>query len=338
MESQVQKCDHSSSESYDIVWSIGCIVLCWLAIKFLRSLWRGIYSCTLADLFGATVNWKKLGKWAVITGSTDGIGKSYAKALAAKGFDIVLVSRNPEKLEDVAQEIEKKYSVKTKIISVDFTADSSIYNKVKGEIEGLEIGVLVNNVGMSYAYAEYLTKIPDAEKFIENVIRANITSCLMMSLLVLPQMEKQRKGVVLNISSLSAISPVPLLSIYSASKVFVNFFSKATAEEYRAKGIIVQSVLPGFVSTKMSKMRPSFTTCTPEAFVRWALKTVGVEDQTFGYPVHKLQGYLQEVMAEYLPEKVNLAINHRMMNDIRKRYYKKFGLVDTEKKDTLKEK
>jgi len=333
-----ENCTESNAGSFDMVRLVGGLVLCYLLFKFLRSLWRGLYSCVLAELFGATVNWKKLGKWAVITGSTDGIGKAYAKALAAKGFDIVLVSRNPEKLEDVAQEIEKKYSVKTKIVSIDFTADSSIYDKVAREINGLEIGVLVNNVGMSYLYAEYLTKIPDAEKFVENIIKANITSCLRMSLLVLSSMEKRRKGVILNVSSLSAISPVPLLSIYSASKVFVNFFSKATAEEYRAKGIIVQSVLPGFVSTKMSKMRPSMTTCTPEAFVRWALKTVGVEDQTFGYPMHKLQGYVQEIAAEYLPEKLNLSINHRMMNDIRRRYYKKFGLVDSEKKDNVKEK
>ena len=337
MDSKAQKCDLSHGSSFDLVWLIGCLVICWLLFKILRSLWRGLYSCILANLFGATVNWKKLGKWAVITGSTDGIGKAYAKALAAKGFDIVLVSRNPEKLEDVAQEIEKSYKVKTKVVAIDFTADSSIYDSVKREIEGLEVGVLVNNVGMSYLYAEYLTKIPDAEKFIENVLRANITSCLRMSLLVLPQMEQRRKGVVINVSSLSAISPVPLLSIYSASKVFVNFFSKATAEEYKAKGIIVQSVLPGFVSTKMSKMRPSFTTCTPEAFVKWALKTVGVETQTFGYPVHKLQGFVQEIMSEYLPESMNLAINHRMMNNIRIRYYKKFGLKDTER-DSLKEK
>ncbi|KFM63344.1 Estradiol 17-beta-dehydrogenase 12, partial [Stegodyphus mimosarum] len=142
---------------------------------------------------------------------------------------------------------------------------------------------------MSYAYAEYLTKVPHAEKFVENLIKANVVSCTRMSLLVLPQMEQRRKGVIINVSSLSALSPVPLLSVYSACKVYVNFFTRATQEEYSSKGIIVQSVLPGFVSTKMSKMRPSFTTCTPEAFVRWALKTVGVESQTYGYPVHKLQ-------------------------------------------------
>ncbi|GFS44771.1 very-long-chain 3-oxoacyl-CoA reductase [Nephila pilipes] len=331
--SSTEKCELSQGESKGIIYFIGFIFIFWLLFKLLRSVWRGLYSCFIADLIGGTVNWKKLGRWAVVTGSTDGIGKSYSKALAAKGFNIVLISRTQKKLEDVAQEIEKKYSVKTKTIAVDITDDSSIYDKIRTEIQDLDIGVLVNNVGMSYPYAEYLTKVPNAETFVENLIKANIVSCTRMTLLVLPVMEKAGKGVILNISSLSALSPMPLLSMYSASKVYVNFFSKATQEEYKKKGIIVQSVLPGFVSTNMSKMRPSFTTCTPDAFVKWALKTVGVETQTYGYPVHKLQGYAQEILTDYLPEHLNLAINHNMLNNIRKRYYKKYGLVDGEKKD-----
>ncbi|GFY40701.1 very-long-chain 3-oxoacyl-CoA reductase [Trichonephila inaurata madagascariensis] len=331
--SSAEKCDLPQGDSKGIVYFIGFIFICWVLFKLLRSICRGLYSCFLVDLIGGSVDWKKLGRWAVVTGSTDGIGKSYSKALAAKGFNIVLISRTQKKLEDVAQEIEKKYSVQTKTVAVDITDESSIYDKIRSEIQDLDIGVLVNNVGMSYPYAEYLTKVPNAETFVENLIKANIVSCTRMTLLVLPVMEKAGRGVILNISSLSALTPVPLLSMYSASKVYVNFFSKATQEEYKKKGIIVQSVLPGFVSTNMSKMRPSFTTCTPDAFVKWAMKTVGIETQTYGYPVHKLQGYAQEILAEYLPEHLNLAINHNMLNNIRKRYYKKYGLVDGEKKD-----
>lgn len=65
MESSNQKCDLSSNnDSINIVWLIGCTVIAWFLFKILRSIWRGLYSCFLADLFGATVNWKKLGKWA----------------------------------------------------------------------------------------------------------------------------------------------------------------------------------------------------------------------------------------------------------------------------------
>jgi len=330
--SSTEKCI-KDVDSTVVLWYFGFFFVCWILFKLFRSLWRGLYTCILADLFGATVNWKKLGKWAVVTGATDGIGKAYAKALAKKGFDIVLISRTPEKLEAVASELGKSYSVQTKTIAIDFTGEVTIYDNIRQKIEGLDIGVLVNNVGMSYKYAEYLTKVPDGEKFSDDIIKANITSCTRMTMLVLPVMEKVGKGVILNVSSLSALSPVPLLSIYSACKVYVNFLTRAIDDEYKGKGIIIQSVMPGFVSTNMSKMRPSFTTCTPDAFVKWALRSVGVEKQTYGYPVHKLQGYAQELLGLYVPESINLSINHRMMADIRRRYYKKFGLVDDERKN-----
>lgn len=323
-------CDVPSSCS-GVLWYFGLIIFCWILFKIFRSLWRGLYTCILADLFGLTVNWKKLGRWAVVTGATDGIGKAYAKALAKKGFNIVLISRTLEKLEAVAKEIEKTSSVKTKTIAVDFTGDITVYDTIRRNIENLDIGVLVNNVGMSYKYAEYLTKIPDAEKSSDDIIKANIISCTRMTLIVLPIMESVRKGVIINVSSLSAISPVPLLSMYAAAKAYVNFFSAGIEDEYKSKGIIIQSVLPGFVSTNMSKMRPSFSTCTPEAFVKWALKTVGVESRTYGYPIHKLQGYMQEMLCAYIPESLNLSINHNVTGQIRRKYYKKYGLVETDK-------
>ncbi|XP_042903652.1 very-long-chain 3-oxoacyl-CoA reductase-B [Parasteatoda tepidariorum] len=328
--STVEKCIQNT-DSAGILWYLGLLVFCWISFKLLRSLWRGLYTCILADLLGATVDWKKLGKWAIVTGSTDGIGKAYAKALAKKGFNIVLISRTFEKLETVAQEIEKSYSVKTKVVAVDFTKDVDIYDIIRREIEDLDIGVLVNNIGMSYKYAEYLTKIVDGVQFSDDCVKANITSCTRMTMLVLPVMEKLGKGVILNVSSLSALSPMPLLSLYSATKVYVKFLTEAVHDEYKSKGIIIQAVLPGFVSTNMSKMRPSFTTCTPEAFVKWAMKSVGVEMRTYGYPVHKLQGYIQEALIQYLPESLNLSIGHSMMQGIRKKYYKKFGLTDKEK-------
>lgn len=317
-----------------LFWYLGFMVSVYIIFRLLLSLWRGIYTCILADLLGFSVDWKTVGKWAVITGATDGIGNAYVNALAKKGLNIVLISRNPDKLEAVAKEIEKKYQVKTQVIAVDFTDERKIYDDIKEALKNVEVGVLVNNVGMSYRYAEYLTKIENVEKFSDDVIKMNIISCTRMTEIVLPQMEKRRKGVIINISSLSALFPVPLLSLYSACKAYVNFFTRGIQDEYKTKGIIIQSVLPGFVSTNMSKMRPSLTTCTPEAFVKWSLKTVGVEDKTYGYPAHKAYGYVQEMLSA-LPEQLILAIGHHMMNKIRVRYYKKFGLVDTEsrKKD-----
>ncbi|TRY54835.1 hypothetical protein DNTS_001800 [Danionella cerebrum] len=246
----------------------------------------------------------KLGKWAVVTGATDGIGKSYAEELARRGFSMMLISRSQEKLDDVARSLESTYNVETKTIAVDF-GEADIYPKIEKGLAGLEIGVLVNNVGISYSYPEFFLHIPDLENFITTMINVNITSVCQMTRLVLPRMESRTKGVILNISSASGMFPVPLLTVYSSTKAsictmfhgliftflfkqaFVDFFSRGLQAEYKSKGIIIQSVLPFFVATKMTKIRkPTLDKPTPDRYVAAELNTVGLQDQTNGYFPH----------------------------------------------------
>uniref|UniRef100_A0A3Q4HD96 3-ketoacyl-CoA reductase n=1 Tax=Neolamprologus brichardi TaxID=32507 RepID=A0A3Q4HD96_NEOBR len=218
----------------------------------------------------------KLGKWAVVTGATDGIGKSYAEELARRGFAMMLISRSQEKLDDVARSIEEQFKVETRTIAVDF-GKTDIYPKIEEGLAGLEIGVLVNNVGVSYPYPEYYLHIPDLENVNILSIFQHLPSC------VFPR----SKGVILNISSASGMYPLPLLTIYSATKAFVDFFSRGLQEEYRRQGIIIQSVLPFFVVTKMTRIRkPTLDKPTPERYVAAELATVGLQSQTNGYFPH----------------------------------------------------
>lgn len=234
----------------------------------------------------------RLGKWAVVTGATDGIGKSYAEELARRGFSMMLVSRSQEKLDDVAKSLEEQFNVETRTIAVDF-GKADIYPKIEAGLAGLEIGVLVNNVGVSYYYPEYYLHIHDLDNFITNMINVNITSVCQMTRLVLPRMVQRSKGVILNISSASGMYPVPLLTVYSASKAFVDFFSRGLQEEYRRQGIIIQSVLPFFVATKMTRIRkPTLDKPTPERYVAAELATVGLQSQTNGYFPHAVMGWL----------------------------------------------
>jgi len=85
---------------------------------------------------------ERYGQWAIVTGATDGIGKEYAKELARLGVNIILISRNIDKLTQVAQEIEAEFHVDTQVVQVDFSAGRSIFEKIAESIQGKEIGIL----------------------------------------------------------------------------------------------------------------------------------------------------------------------------------------------------
>uniref|UniRef100_A0A8D2EJP0 17beta-estradiol 17-dehydrogenase n=1 Tax=Theropithecus gelada TaxID=9565 RepID=A0A8D2EJP0_THEGE len=158
---------------------------------------------------------RSMGQWAVITGAGDGIGKAYSFELARHGLDVVLISRTLEKLEATATEIERTTGRSVKIIQADFTKDD-IYEHIKEKLTGLEIGILVNNVGMlPNLLPSHFLNAPDE---IQSVIHCNITSVVKMTQLILKHMESRRKGLILNISSGIALFPWPLYSMYSASK------------------------------------------------------------------------------------------------------------------------
>ncbi|UYV81087.1 TALDO1 [Cordylochernes scorpioides] len=151
--------------------------------------------------------------------------------LAARGLNVVLISRTLERLKATAQEIETKHKVETRVVAVDFSLGPEIYDGIRKELADLEVGVLVNNVGMSYEYAEYFTKVQGGDE---------------MMRLILPQMELRRKGVIINLASLSALHPMPLLSVYGASKLAARGLNvvlisrtlerlKATAQEIETK-------------------------------------------------------------------------------------------------------
>ncbi|XP_072321512.1 very-long-chain 3-oxoacyl-CoA reductase-B isoform X2 [Eucyclogobius newberryi] len=269
---------------------LGAAAAVWLSVCALYRLLSGLRVWILGN--GRLVSPAALGQWAVVTGATDGIGKAYAEELGRRGFSIVLISRSQDKLDDVAKAMESKYGVQTKTISADFSS-VDIYSSIEEGLRGLEIGVLVNNVGISYSYPEFFLSIPNLNSFIDSMININITSVCQMTRIVLPQMVERKKGAILNLSSASGMYPVPLLTVYSASKAFVDFFSQGLQMEYKSKGIIVQSIMPFYVVTKMSKIRrATLDKPTPERYVAAELNTVGLQARTNGYLPHAIMGWV----------------------------------------------
>ncbi|NWS61971.1 DHB12 reductase, partial [Chunga burmeisteri] len=216
--------------------------------------------------------------------------------------------------------LEEKYQVETKVIVADFGKREDIYNRIKAGLEGLEIGVLVNNVGTSYVYPEYFLDVPDLDEVSASVVPSSVLIMVPLFHDNIPSLPFRSKGVILNISSAAGMYPTPLLTLYSATKAFVDYFSRGLHAEYKSKGIIVQSVLPYYVATKMSKIRkPTFDKPSPETYVRAALGTVGLQSQTNGCLPHALMGWIFSLLPT--PAVINLLM--KTNKQVRARYLKK---------------
>lgn len=165
-------------------------------------------------------NLKKYGSWALVTGPTDGIGKGFAFQLARKGLNLILVGRNPDKLKDVSNSIQAKYSkTQIKTVVVDFSGDiSDGIQRIRESIEGLDVGVLINNVGISYPYARFFHEVD--EELLKNLIKINVEGTTKVTQAVLPGMLQRKRGAIVNIGSGAAIviPSDPLYAVYAATK------------------------------------------------------------------------------------------------------------------------
>ncbi|XP_044130951.1 very-long-chain 3-oxoacyl-CoA reductase-like isoform X2 [Bufo gargarizans] len=281
------------SQFYQWLHLLGLLALSYLVLKQVWTLLIGTKNHILSRWWRTNLK-KKYGGWAVVTGATDGIGKAYAMELARRGFDVVLISRTVEKLQKVAQEIEKETQRNTKIIQADFTVGPEIYPKVEKALKDLDIGILVNNVGMTYhPDGGRFLDVPDINKRISDIMNCNVLSMVHMTRIVLPRMVERKKGLIINISSAAGVRPYPLFMMYSATKVFMDFFSRSLHYEYRSDGITVQSIMPHLVSTNMTNnMATNILVKTSDDYAREALNTVGYSNRTNGCLIHSLQDYI----------------------------------------------
>ncbi|NXY49179.1 HSDL1 protein, partial [Ceuthmochares aereus] len=208
------------SRSCSVYLETLALVGAWYAVRKCTSLAMDTYSMLRLHLIpklGSKVDLvKQYGKWAVITGSTDGIGKAYAEELAKRGVNIILISRNKEKLEALSKTISETYEVETLFIVADFSKGREPYPAIKEALKDREIGILVNNVGIFYSYPDYFTNL--SEDILWDMINVNITSANMMTRIVLPGMVEKKRGAIVNVSSASCCQPTPMLTAYGASK------------------------------------------------------------------------------------------------------------------------
>ncbi|KAI9747754.1 MAG: hypothetical protein M1815_003920 [Lichina confinis] len=217
------------------------------------------------------------GSWAVVTGASDGIGKEYAVQLAQKGFNIVLVSRTESKLGLLAHEIENMnaMSVRTKIVAIDFAQNNEDdYRRLKATLEGLDIAVLVNNVGKSHDMP--VPFILASKQEVTDIVTINCLATLRVTQIVAPGMVQRNRGLILTMGSTGGLLPTPLLATYSGSKAFLQQWSSALGAELAPHGVDVELVISHLVTSAMSKIRrPSMMIPNPRNLVRAVLGRIG---------------------------------------------------------------
>jgi len=233
-------------------------------------------------------NPRRYGAWAVVTGDTDGIGLGMAKRLAQKGMNIVIIGRDEAKVSAAIAELAK-FKVETRPVVADLSRPDA-FPVIEGALRELEVGVLVNNVGRSYDHAEFLTDV--SPELIDSIIALNVIATTRLTRAVLPGMVARRKGAVVNVSSAAGSLPTgdPFYAVYSGTKAYVDAFSKSLHYELRKSGVFVQSQVPYFVATKLSKIRkPSLAAPSADTYAVAAVDKIGLWPLVVPYWVHAVQ-------------------------------------------------
>jgi short-subunit dehydrogenase len=183
---------------------------------------------------------------ALITGASSGIGEAFARRLAAKGKNLILVARHEARLEEMAEDLCTQHGVGVQVLVRDLArpgAASSLFADT--ERQGLAVDLLVNNAG--FARVGEFAELPFEDQ--AGMVQLNVNTLLELSRLYLPAMRSRRRGGIINVSSNSAFQPVPYMAVYAATKAFVLHFSEALAEEVRGDGIRVMALCPGATAT-----------------------------------------------------------------------------------------
>jgi uncharacterized protein len=180
--------------------------------------------------------------YALVTGASRGIGNSFARALAARSWNLVLVARSENQLQQLARELSATFGIRAEAITLDLTETGAAAELRRITLErGLDVELLVNNAGAGDR-GEFV-KLPAYKQ--SSMIRLNVTALVELTHHLLTPMIARQRGAIINVSSTAGFQPMPYVAVYAATKAFVTSFSMALAEEVRSHGIVVVTLCPG---------------------------------------------------------------------------------------------
>jgi len=182
---------------------------------------------------------------AVVTGASSGIGAVYADRLAERGYDLVLIARRVDRLEQVAERIRSTTGRTVELLPADLADELDLARVELFLRETPGITLLVNNAGLGGA----LKLVESDVEQMTAMIALNVTALTRLTYAVVPQFVARRSGAIVNIGSVVAINPEALNGVYGGTKAFVLAFSQNLHNELQGSGVTVQVVMPGATAT-----------------------------------------------------------------------------------------
>ncbi|HEX5554572.1 MAG TPA: SDR family oxidoreductase [Chitinophagaceae bacterium] len=184
--------------------------------------------------------------YALVTGASKGIGKAIARCLAGRGYGLLLVARSEELLRENAEKWKNEYSVDVRYLSMDLSAPDSPQRVFEWVNEsGVPLNILINNAGYGL-WGNFHTLSLERQM---NMLQINITTLVNLTHKMIPLLQKNTPAYILNVGSMAGLQAMPSVNAYSASKAFVNSFSRGLYHELKPSGIQVTVLVPGSVDT-----------------------------------------------------------------------------------------
>ena len=189
--------------------------------------------------------------YALITGASQGLGRSFAYEMASRKKNLILVALANEGLVELAQTLIQKFKVDVVYFESNFVEPNAVEELAQSVNEKFEIDVLINNAGLGGTASFSASSV----NYIDAIIQVNIRALSLLIRLLLPNLKRQQQAYILNVASMASFTPIPYKTVYPASKAFVYFLSRTLNEELRGTNVFVSVLHPGPMKTNQRVTR-----------------------------------------------------------------------------------
>ena len=260
---------------------------------------------------------QKYGQWALIAGASEGIGAAFSSYLAAEGFDLILIARGKEKLDQFAASLKEKHSINISCLYIDL-ASANAFTEIQDAIRGKEMGLFVYNAALSYIGPFEKNTMLEHEQ----LAQVNMILPMKLSQLIGGNMLNRGRGAVVLMASLAGFQGSGFLSAYGASKAFNRVLAEGLWYEWKERGVDVLACCAGATSTpNFIKTKPGKTSLfapkvqSPEEVVDECMKRIGKDASFISGKGNRIASFF---MQKILPRKMAITI----MGDTTRKMYR----------------